>query len=264
MIEGYLMPAVLFSMTIMNERHGLIFALALGCFHETCAIAQLSQPAAETRRTVDANISGIGIEQVGVLAYPPLMAQNAIYSGDVRAVISVDATGRLYDLLVVAYTRPEFAEVAQAALRRWKYQPARINGRSISSRADIFFEFRDRSVIVQTLPGAMARQTFLGNGKEPYAFAPCRLRDLDRIPIPLEVITPTVNSVTEAHTVTVEFYIDEEGKVRMPAVPRDAANDVFAAAAVAAVEKWRFEPPLRNGRRVLVQAQQEFNFRPEP
>jgi TonB family protein len=80
----------------------------------------------------------------------------------------------------------------------------------------------------------------------------------------VQVVSPLVNFSEKAHTVTVEFYIDEQGNVRMAAVPRESAGDIYAAAAVAAVEQWRFEPPLRKGRPVLVLAQQEFNFRPKP
>jgi outer membrane biosynthesis protein TonB len=38
---------------------------------------------------------------------------------------------------------------------------------------------------------------------------------------------------------------------------------MYAAAAVSAVEQWRFEPPLRKGAPVLVYAQQEFSFHPK-
>ena len=43
--------------------------------------------------------AGIGIEQVGVLVYPPSMLADAIFSGQVQAVISVDAEGKLTDWL---------------------------------------------------------------------------------------------------------------------------------------------------------------------
>jgi TonB family protein len=79
----------------------------------------------------------------------------------------------------------------------------------------------------------------------------------------VHVVTPVANSDDQIHSVTVEFYIDEQGNVRMAAVPRTSAGDAYAAAAVAAVEQWRFEPPLRRGQPVLVLAQQEFNFRPK-
>lgn len=210
--------------------------------------------------------AGIAIDQIGVLVYPQMMTLNAIFSGEVRVAISVDPQGNLTDYLITAYTNTGFADVVVAALKRWRYHPAKVNGRPVASRTNLQFEFRDQGVIVQTLPGAIVRQAFF-NGMgldEHFAYKPSQLKDLDRIPTPVEVVSPVVVSDDKEHQVTVEFYIDEKGQVRMPAVAREAADDVFAAAAVMAVERWRFEPPMRKGRPVLVLAEQQFNFRPKP
>ncbi len=206
---------------------------------------------------------GIGIEQTGVLVYPASMSTEGIFSGEVRAVISVDAEGNLTDSLITAYTQPAFADVAHAALRRWQYQPATVNGRRQASRAHIIFEFRTEGVVVQTLPGSLVKQMFPAPYEERYLYRISRLRELDRIPTPVHVVTPSARLDGPPRSVTVEFYIDEQGRVRMPAVDRESADDMLAAASVAAVEQWRFEPPLRRGRPVVVYAQQEFTFRPK-
>ena len=73
-----------------------------------------------------------------------------------------------------------------------------------------------------------------------------------------------VMKLGEERFVTVEFYIDQEGKVRVPSVSRELADDRLAAVAVAAVEQWRFEPPLRRKQPVLVLAQQVFRFVAKP
>jgi TonB family protein len=206
---------------------------------------------------------GIGIKQTGVLTYPASMMAEGIYSGEVRAVISVDAEGRLSDWLVIGYTQPAFADAASAAIQRWKYEPTVVNGRPRASRADVLFEFRLEGVVVMTLPGASVKHAFRQMNEEHYVYRPSRLGELDRIPTPVHVVPPMAQMDGPPRNVTVEFYIDEEGKVRMPAVDRDSANDLLAAAAVAAVEQWRFEPPQRKGRRVLVYAHQEFTFKPK-
>lgn len=59
--------------------------------------------------------------------------------------------------------------------------------------------------------------------------------------------------------VTVSFYIDEQGAVRMPYV-LGQPNLELADLAVEAVRQWKFEPPTRQGRPVLVHAQQLFRF----
>lgn len=191
------------------------------------------------------------------------MTLNAVYSGEVRAAISVDQDGKLTDFLITAYTQPDFAAAATAAIKRWHYEPARANGRPVAARGNILFEFRNQGVVIQTFPGAMVRQAFFSSIDEVYTYRPCQLKELDRIPTPIQVVSPVVPAVEKEHTVIVEFYIDEEGKVRMPAVPRESADDVYAAASVAAVEQWRFEPPVRRGHPVLVLAEQQFTFRPK-
>lgn len=206
--------------------------------------------------------TGIGIEQIGVLPYPASMMVEGIYSGEVRAVISVTAEGKLSDWLVTGYTQKAFADAAAAAIQRWKYEPTMVNGHARASRADILFEFRLEGVAVMTLPSASMKHAFRQMLEERYAYAPSRLSDLDRIPTPVHVVSPVARIDGPPRDVSVGFYIDEEGRVRMPAVERESADDLLAAAAVAAVEQWRFEPPLRKGRPVLVYANQEFTFKP--
>jgi TonB family protein len=246
----------------MSRTLRIVFlALFLPLVWGTSARAQGGKANFGQRSPADDNV-GVGIEQVGVLVYPSKMLYEGIDSGEVRAAISVDSDGNLKDCMITAYTMPEFADAVLAALKRWRYHPAKANGRPTASCSDLLVEFRSEGVVVQTLPGAMVRHAF-DSLDEHYRYKPSQLRDLDRIPTPVHVVTPVANSDDQIHSVTVEFYIDEQGNVRMAAVPRTSAGDAYAAAAVAAVEQWRFEPPLRRGQPVLVLAQQEFNFRPK-
>lgn len=209
----------------------------------------------------NANV-GIAIHDIGALAYPAEMIYSGVRSGEVRVVISVDEKGLLTDYLVTGYTDRGFVDAALAAVRKWTYEPARTNGRAQSARADVLFVYKDEGVIVQRLPGATERLFVSEFMADRYVYEPYRLRDLDRIPTPVHVVSPSVPRLTgPSHTVTIGFYIDEEGRVRIPAVERESADDLLAAAAVMAVEQWRFEPPLRKGRPVLCYAQQDFTFK---
>src|SRR5687768_680207 len=60
--------------------------------------------------------------------FPPALAAEGITEGEVRAVLNVDADGKLVDYLVTAYTRRELAEELVANLRNWSYEPARHRG----------------------------------------------------------------------------------------------------------------------------------------
>jgi TonB family protein len=204
---------------------------------------------------------GLSIEQKAPAAFPPWLLMRGLHSGKVRLVISVNAEGRLVDQLVVAYTHEGFVKPVLEAVKEWSFEPAKVDGVPRSSRVDLHFEFKsDLNVTVNTADMNVMQDILL----ERYEYKPHSLKELDRIPTPSFVVNPVFpprGLVPGSHrVVTVEFYIDEEGRVRIPAVPREAANDEFAAASVAAVEKWKFEPPMRHGQPVLVLARQEFRF----
>ena len=209
--------------------------------------------------------AGLTVNQTDALIYPFSMTLSGILSGEARVMVSVDASGQLSDTLVVGYTNVAFANAAVSALKRWTYEPAKAHGMARTSRACVYFTFKnDMGVMTQPLPG-MADYRAIHSRDEHYVYSACQLRELDRIPIPAEVVQPSLpkEGLKAKRSVTVEFYIDGEGKVRMPAIDRSETDDVYAAAAVKAVEQWRFEPPLRRGRPVLVLARQEFNFVPK-
>jgi len=212
--------------------------------------------------------AGLEVVQSDNLVYPFSMTVSGILAGEARLVISVDAAGQLNDVLVVGYTQPAFAEAAVAALKRWHYDPARVHGVAHSSRAQVYFTFKNgMGVMIQRMPGTLTSASISRKDEERYSYAACELRELDRIPIPVHIVPP-VAFKSDPHgakrTVTVEFYIDEDGRVRMPAIGREEPDDDYAAAAVSAVEQWRFEPPLRKGRPVLVLARQDFTFVSKP
>jgi len=205
--------------------------------------------------------AGLRINQTEPAVFPTGALLRGVHSGKVRLVVSVDTEGKLVDYLVVAYTDEIFVSSAVRALKTWTYEPAKVRGRPRASRADLAFVYKgDMVVAVQNADYSFLQGIF----GQLYKFEPSVLRDLDHIPVPLHVVTPMIPegvlAAGEVRVVTVEFYIDQEGKVRVPSVSREQVDDQLAAAAVEAVEKWRFEPPMRKGHPVLVLAQQDFRF----
>jgi TonB family protein len=212
----------------------------------------------------DDDNAGIAIHQTGrVLVFPSDLLIQGIDEGEVQAVLSVDAQGRLSDLLIVGYTNSAFADMVTKVLPTWTYDAARIHGRPQASRVDIDITFSNEVNIVVVNLGWHYWENVAG-GVRRFAYKTYKLGDLDRIPTPVQIVRPG-NPNGEApgsdRTVAVEFFIDETGRVRVPTVDREQAGNILAAAAIAAVEQWKFEPPLRHGRPVLVLVQQDFKFR---
>lgn len=194
--------------------------------------------------------------------FPPTLVAEGITAGQARIVISVSHEGVLKDTLVVAYTHKAFADAALEALERWKFDPMFVRGQAMSSQTELYFDFRATGVVVSlTLADAVSRLAHL---PVHLAYAPCRFKDLDRIPTPLLAdppMYPTELRDSGIHgDVTIEFYIDENGTVRMPVVVAADHQDL-GFLALQAVTDWRFEAPTQDGRPVLARVRQVFHFR---
>jgi TonB family protein len=194
--------------------------------------------------------------------FPFGLTQTGVTSGAARISISTDADGKLSEWLIVAYTHPELAKEALDCIKQWRFVPARLRGDPVGTTIEIYFDFEAKGVVVSTTSlDEVARATIFATNRNTYE--PCSLRDLDRIPLPLVAIAPKyptelANKGVKGK-VTVDFYIDETGIARMPSVSSHD-NSQLTALSVEALRQWKFEPPTRNGKPVLVRASQVFNF----
>src|ERR1700694_5296778 len=232
----------------------------------------LAVPAGAQVGLQPADESRLKIIQTEDAVFPLTLLNSTVLNGDATVAIDVDKDGRLTDWLVTAYSRKEFADSAVAALQRWQYEPPRLKGKPWASVQELRLEYTRTGVVVN-LTGFEAFGNLIDElTKAQYVYRTYALRELDRIPTPVTVVSPVVSPAVAPplardqtkHAVTVEFYIDQEGRVRVRSVAREEAGTVYAASALKAVRQWRFEPPLYQGRAVLVRARQVFNFVPKP
>jgi TonB family protein len=199
--------------------------------------------------------------------FPQAVTVLGLMSGDARISIQIDDRGVLTDYLAVAYSHPAFYEAAVSALKTWRFKPAQIHGFPRSATAILDFTFRTEGVVVNLTTNDIPEIIHYRITPGSLSYRACTLRDLDKIPTPTKIVRPvyTPEQARRSHVrhVTVEFYIDEQGRVRQPAVARqaDEADEELCAAAITAVEQWQFEPPVSRGRPVLVLVQQDFNFK---
>jgi periplasmic protein TonB len=210
----------------------------------------------------------VKIDQTPEASFPSALVTVGVKSGSASVAVAVDDAGRLTDYLVTAYTHPAFADSAVAAIKKWKFEPAMIHGFPRNSKSDLTFRFQMEGVVVMTM-SAFSYEEMMDLKLAPgsFAYRACTLGELDRIPTPTKIVNPTYPTRLArggGGKVQVGFYIDEEGRVRMPSVSLETneANEELAAIAVTAVSQWQFEPPTRKGRPVLVVARQVFAFDP--
>jgi TonB family protein len=232
-----------------------------------CSALLVALPASAQEIRQSSDRLSLAIIQTEDPVFPLSLITSSVLKGDARVAIDVDEKGQLTDCLVTGYSRKEFADAAVAVIKRWRYLPPLVNGQPWSSVKELRFDY-SRTGVVVSFSGmeAMAdRIDELLQGSLRYrTYA---LRDLDRIPTPIHVVSPASPPPEPAnranHSVTVEFFIDEQGVVRLPSVSRAEVGTQYAACALTAVRQWRFDPPLVKGRPALVLVNQQFNFVPE-
>lgn len=184
--------------------------------------------------------------------------------GEVRVVILVDETGRLTDWLVLSYSHRMLADTVLGGLKEWRYEPARKQGRPIGLRSvvRILFESRGRVISVQggDVFSALVSETvnphFVNRQAEPSEVdQPLGIAEMARPRFPAQL----VGRGPEASSVLIDFYVDEAGRPRMPVI-LGSEDPLFSLAALDALDSWRFVPPTRQGKPVVVHVRQEFVF----
>ncbi len=196
--------------------------------------------------------------------FPGGLQLQGITRGEVVVAVSVNTEGRVADFLVLGYTQESLARRCREALPEWRFTPARLDGVPVPTQLTLQVSF--------TLEGAVVSGNGLnhfffdhldswGDGRLSYRLH--HAGEIDRVPARVSTVTPKYAREAEQQgvrgKVRVNFYIDEEGRVRLPSVD-SAPQPYLAEKAVAAVREWRFAPPTSLGEPVLVAASQEFDF----
>jgi len=231
-----------------------------------CTALLLALPARAQEASEPADRNSLSIITTEDPTFPLPLLNSAVINGDAKVAIDVDEKGQLTDWIVTGYSRKEFADSAVEVIKRWKYLPPLVNGQPWASVRELCFDY-SRSGVVVNFTGIEAMDNRIEElMKGSRVFRTYALRDLDRIPNPIHVVSPLSPASDPAnrasHTVTVDFFIDEQGRVRLPSVSRAEVGSQYAASALAAVRQWRFDPPLVKGRPVVVLVSQLFKFVP--
>ncbi|MGH7995087.1 MAG: TonB family protein, partial [Opitutaceae bacterium] len=172
--------------------------------------------------------------------------------------------GRVDECLALDYSDSGFVQPTLDSVREWTFEPVRIDGVPVPSTSQVAFRFRtDGTVVVSIAGDDIGLSWQLRIPSMSIGFRTRDLRDLDAIPRPIQAPAPAYSAALarQGHTgsVTVHFYIDPTGAVRLPSV--DPGEDQqLAALAIAALQRWRFEPPRYHNHPAQVRASQVFVF----
>jgi TonB family protein len=198
--------------------------------------------------------------------FPPALIEDGYTTGMARIIIAVDETGKLTDWLVTAYTHRAFADATINAIKAWKYEVTLVNGQPRGIIRELTFNYEVDGVIVRSISTAENVSDLIMKNtrdREKLVYKTRKPEELDRLPKPKRIIQPVYYNAWAAKglvgDVRVDFYVDENGQVRIPFVD-NAAPDQLAIAALTAVEQWKFEPALYRGKPALVHVSQIFKF----
>ena len=171
---------------------------------------------------------------VSVSAIPeqPLSAQNGALVLDVR----VSATGEVADI-AVRRDLPPLTEEAIRAVKTWKFEPAKLEGRGVASRITVAVNFNPPSASSADVPlhPLMPQED---ESRVNSSFQPAE--------VTFAKMPAFVYGALGPGTVVVAVTVSEKGKVQSTRVLRDAPP--FTLHAVQAAAHWRFVSATLNGK----------------
>lgn len=232
------------------------FALAIVAWAAPApAVAQESEPA----------VAGPRIIRTVEPVFPASLLPSHPKGGHARLVLELSSTGELADVLVTGYTARGFANEALWCAKRWRYEPARLHGQPIASQWELLMTFEPSGNMVSMTAIDSANELVNVGFQATDTYRPRRLDELDRPLTATNTVQPAYPAPLQQRglkgEVTIDFFIDEQGNVRVPSLQESDHNELGAHAA-AALRQWKFERPTVRGQPVLVKARQTFRFNP--
>jgi hypothetical protein len=119
--------------------------------------------------------------------FPAALDFTPITDGEAELVISISSTGALTDALAVGYTHKAFAREGLDVVRRWRYEPARLDGEPIDRRMHLTLHFSSQMRIVTLMPVETPASRLRKAGVPEGIKLLCAVNDLDS---PLKVLHP--------------------------------------------------------------------------
>ena len=226
------------------------------------AAALLSAPLAIFGTINDDTVKELKLVHFVEPVFPENLRVEGVAVGNVTLAVSRNAAGEPVDILVLSASHPRLAGAAVDAVQQWRFAPTAGTGPTPSF---VRIGFKVQGVIVY--PAGKNYQDELVNEKaveqlqSPMTVP--RLQALSRVPRALAQPMPAYPARLAAQhvegTAEVRFYVDADGRVRMPEVTGATAPE-FAEAAKAAVAQWRYEPLGASTRAVVATDHWAFKF----
>jgi TonB family protein len=232
-------------------------------FCAALAVLAGSLPAEEPNN--ENSVQKLRVEKFVMPEFPDYVRLSGNTKGVVTVAIGRDGEGRVTDVLVLDSTHAKLTQSTVAAVQQWKFllpaNPAPLGHEVVPI---VRFIFTSKGIsLVSALTGSLASKD-----REVRENAPVSLpsfAELDSPPKPLTRPMPRFTGALAERvaggTVTIKFFVDETGRVRVPIIVECSVPEL-GRAALAAVEQWRFEPPRAAGHETIALETETFSFGP--
>lgn len=234
-----------------------VFALAFPCLWAATALAQKN----------DSSLIKVTVEP----RYPVALSHQEVNQGRAEFVITVDNQGTLRDHLLVEASHPLFGQAVEDVLPSWEFRPALIDGKRVNAMHRVTINFRNSGTFVVGVDSVSAikdsRINLIGGSRNNEEYRVALLPHLDAPPEMLQVVHPNIpdseDIPAEGLRIVYNFFIDQEGRVRIPWLDEQEFQHVdeeILDATYDALMQWEFTPPTVNGKKVVAQVSQPFWF----
>lgn len=198
--------------------------------------------------------------------FPGQAVHDGIATGRATVGVMLDAEGKARDWLLIRYTEPYFGAALLDEARRRTYSGKLLHGRGIPAAFIFTYKFEPPQGLVGISNfEAASRRAEDVQGGAAVVYRPYQETEVEGGQlVPLRVAIPTVPAGTKTPArVLVTFYVDEQGRLRLPNVESDLAPELVPAV-IGALQHWAFKPATVKGQPVLVRAIRALGFREAP
>ncbi len=190
-------------------------------------------------------------------------------------IVLINEEGKLKDSLPIASNHYDLLPAAQKVIDRAEFTAATLDGQTIPIRYQLRVSFRDYDQDLWQNTGKLpmganvmdgAERKIYSRSEDKYIYAQTEVSELDA-PLKIEegalVVMEDDSGNGPQGSCTVEYYIDAEGRVKLPKVLR-SDNDVVSLSALGSLDKIRFTKPSHNQTPTFVKVRQTFRYGEQP
>lgn len=233
----------------------------------TLVSAALVSPLAVFADNAD-SLQKLKLEKFTLPEFPEFVRLTGTNRGVVTVAIGRDSDGYVTDVFVLSSDNPRLSQSVVSAVKEWRFatQPAApATGKDNVPIVRFLFSAQGVSV-VSAITGTLAGEKDAPAVRPDEPVIMPTFADLDAAPKALKQPMPKLSAsaaerAPDGGTATVRFFVDNDGRVRVPTVV-DCTTPELGKSAISAVEKWRFEPPKVAGKTTIARETISLTFKP--